>query len=700
MGIRLNKVLSKLNIGIETVVEYLMSVPGLEPTKDLNLNSKLSDSQYEALQKRFSKDGYVKAKANTLFQKKKDSKKTIIAKESPKDTFPIREQVPISILHYENHKLFYQSDTDVYVLIDGFAPAYVQSDAYLKKNTNYNDDNVIILLNRSNCTFVFQDKTLLNRLNTLSYRLTLKKDKRKNKQKTNEKQVLEETQMKDAEINAFFSSIKFSRHLAKYEYRKIVYTYRDSRFNNFDTIVRLYRNTCSQKEKEKLDDFYVTILLNKKKRTFKPIDIDLADYVLELKRKITAPTSESKFQDTVHENLPINKRLLDVSNIEFHDGFYLIWIISNGQKNLSITPLRVSDANSFSCLRHVHKYFSDRFPNYIQIYYNEHEVIGISIPYVLGDYIKTLHDNIDVRGDWWEEIQNERKPSLSFCRSTSTAIVKKKASLRSGYIDNLASMQNSQKLIPVYEINHGIQEDAFMFTVSMPKDRCAIIFENVSSEASTATEVFVTKTENYESCLNLVFDYFTDYSILTKRDSLRRGVNPPNKFMAEQFYSVVHSDLGTWIVKMNKILERVPYTSEIEFVSGLHVPHNIDSRSGHGETTPKNIHNELMRRLYTQLCKEYGADNVGTEIRIGSKRIDAVVKVRDSYNIYEIKSDTDPFTCVTIALGQICQYAYLYCRDKIGRMVIVGATSANLEVEQYLSWFRKKYLMAVYYMQI
>jgi len=55
---------------------------------------------------------------------------------------------------------------------------------------------------------------------------------------------------------------------------------------------------------------------------------------------------------------------------------------------------------------------------------------------------------------------------------------------------------------------------------------------------------------------------------------------------------------------------------------------------------------------------------------------------------------------LTEALGQLCQYAYLFCRDKIGKMVIVGASETNKEVEQYLSWFRQKHMMEVYYMQV
>ena len=68
--------------------------------------------------------------------------------------------------------------------------------------------------------------------------------------------------------------------------------------------------------------------------------------------------------------------------------------------------------------------------------------------------------------------------------------------------------------------------------------------------------------------------------------------------------------------------------------------------------------------------------------------------------IYEIKSDPDPFVCVTKALGQICQYAYLYCRDSIEKMVIVGSSEAPLEVDKYLSWFRDKYSLQVYYLSV
>ena len=70
------------------------------------------------------------------------------------------------------------------------------------------------------------------------------------------------------------------------------------------------------------------------------------------------------------------------------------------------------------------------------------------------------------------------------------------------------------------------------------------------------------------------------------------------------------------------------------------------------------------------------------------------------FDIYEIKTDIDPAVCVTHAMGQICEYAYLYCRDNIGKMVVVGPGVINQEVSNQLSWLRKKYSLGLYYMNI
>jgi len=482
----------------------------------------------------------------------------------------------------------------------------------------------------------------------------------------------------------------------------------------YNSQILKYKNIIPNIEWARFQDFQILVQLKviNGKRTFEFVNFDLRGFINEMREMVkeikhsqlhSLPknnSNQSKIENTPIPTPTVQIISLGIANIEFQDGFYLVWVLRNGEKDMSIAPLKINDTCSYSSLRFVQKYLSDRFPQGIQIIYTEKSIIKLTNPYLLSDYIRELHDNINTRGEWWEEVQNERKPSLKQCRQVTTAESNKKVSLKNGYLDSLSSLQNNQKLIPVYEINHGKQEDAFLFSIDMPNENCAIIFENISF-ASTATEIFIAKKEKYESCIELVFDYFTDYGIASKRQSLRRGINSPCKFNAEKYFAVNHCDLEQWLSAIFKILERTPKCTDIEFVSGLNIPEDSNKRTvSTVEISTQNIHNKLMRQLYNKLSNEYGAANVGTEIRVGSKRIDTVVKFANRYDIYEIKIATDPFSCVTLALGQLCQYAYLFCRDKIGRMVIVGPSETTKEVNDYLSWFRKTYSLQVHYMYL
>ena len=76
MGVRLNKVLSELNIGLQTAVDFLKKKSSLGEIKDdATPNTKISDEQYDALVNEFSTDKAVKTKAEMLFAKKPKEKK-------------------------------------------------------------------------------------------------------------------------------------------------------------------------------------------------------------------------------------------------------------------------------------------------------------------------------------------------------------------------------------------------------------------------------------------------------------------------------------------------------------------------------------------------------------------------------------------------------------------------------------------------
>ncbi len=76
MGVRLNKVLSELNIGLQTAVDFLKNKKEFGEVKDeMTPNTKISDEQYQALVGEFKGDKAVKTQADMIFTKKVKEKK-------------------------------------------------------------------------------------------------------------------------------------------------------------------------------------------------------------------------------------------------------------------------------------------------------------------------------------------------------------------------------------------------------------------------------------------------------------------------------------------------------------------------------------------------------------------------------------------------------------------------------------------------
>lgn len=758
MGIRVNKAMTILNIGTETVVEYLKSKPGLEPTKELNPNSKLTDAQFEALAKEFAPDMHVKEKAKKLFQKKSKKEKETrkqqtnepIATIPPKDSsFPNQDEkgkdetsivsvaepqqedrkesevvtVLLSKLRYETNCITYKRGSSEFALWETGISRYVNSE---KSSPNINNVSTKILLNHSIQTFRFVDASVLPFLLDLSTRLENEKfekhlknveKKKEQEQKKKEKQDKAEKKIKPTkiELRLQFHKLKFSYGLISITHKKKSYIYRNRKIWNYEKILGQVYSRISKARKNAIKSSLVKVEIDPETGTFVFIDFDVCKYVNNLRESFLPERKNSEVRKEIQPQVkavprksskPLQSMTLGAGNIRFYNGYFLIYRVIKGEIDNSVTPCKINDADSHEILNLVHNFFEQRFEQMrIMVKYDEtqiHEPAKSDL-YQLSKYVRTLKRNLDVKGEWWEEVQNARKRTFGQCLGEPVDSVKKKiVKAKNEYLYNLASLQNDKKLIRVYEINHGKEEDAFIFTIAMPNNRCAVIFENASNDASTTTWVFEAKNENYEACVNLVFDYFTDYTISAKRSSLRDSdTNPPYKFKAEDYTFIDHNDLGQWLKKLNKVLERTSVPSDITFVPGLNIPQSSDIRSGHGDAiTTKNLHNELMRKLYDRLCVESGKDNVGTEIRVGVKRIDAVVKGTDFYDLYEVKTALNPFDCVTEALGQLCQYAYLFCRDKIGKMVIAGASEPTREVEQYLATLRKNHSLSIYYIKV
>lgn len=673
--IRLSKAMREFNVGKDTIVEFLAK-KGFQI--DSAPNTKLSEEMYTLLSKEFQVEKSVKDLSKRLGklsyrggsvsvesttednERNRRNKKSITPTTS--DTEPTNEKnqdekeilVSLGKLHFSTNAVSLKYNSIEFVLLETGISGYLNFEkSFLKLSTK-------VVLDYSNKTFRFLDFSLLSNLKDLSIRLTREDEiKREREEKRKQKKL---QMQKEKEKKAIAKAEKEQKKKLQKEVNRQA---------------REKRQLRMQKEKERL----------------------------QVQKNITEKKILSKTKPQTQ--LLVSKSMtLRAGNIRFYNEYYLIFQTNNGEIDNSIAPYRVDDPNSNEILNLVHKYFEQILEQKrIIVKYDETKILEPSRLdlFQLSNYVRDLKRNLDVKGAWWKEVQNARKRSFGQCSGEPTESVKKRVvKSKNEFLYNLSSLQNEKKLIRVYEINHGKEEDAFIFTISMSNNRCAIVFENASKDASTTTWIFVAKDEDYEPCINLIFDYFTDYTVFKKRSSLReKTVNPPEKFKAESYAFIYHDDIGQWLKKLNKIIGQTPEPSEIQFVPGLHVPESSETRTGHNEAiTTRNLHNELMRKLYDRLCGESGKENVGTEIRVGTKRIDTVVKGDDFYDIYEIKTANNPFECVTEALGQLCQYTYLFCRDKIGKMVIVGPSKMTKEVEDYLSWFRKNYSLQLYYMKV
>ncbi len=97
MGVRLNKVLTELNIGLQTAIDYLKNKTSLgEVRDDATTNTKISDQQYEALVEAFSTDKAVKTQADKLFPKKPKEKKA--------ETGPVKTKTEEEMLQRQQFK--------------------------------------------------------------------------------------------------------------------------------------------------------------------------------------------------------------------------------------------------------------------------------------------------------------------------------------------------------------------------------------------------------------------------------------------------------------------------------------------------------------------------------------------------------------------------------------------------------------------
>jgi hypothetical protein len=389
-----------------------------------------------------------------------------------------------------------------------------------------------------------------------------------------------------------------------------------------------------------------------------------------------------------------------IYNIVFHDRYYEIWITNDEFRYIpSIFPLRISDENSNWRYNYLKKYFVEQLSGQIQIEYDNQSVLQVTNKKSLDSFILILKKRMKVKGDWSREIQNVTKKSLQTCKDeTNDAELRRQLSF-SIYVDYLIEHQCDYQIIDAYEVINSQEENVFIFSMEKKNGSILVIYENINF--ARATEIFETNRESYLSCVESIFNFFTDYTKSQKRLNLKKKDIPIDEFNANAYYSIDHDNLEFWVKQINSIVGRVDEVY-LNFSPGLRTSKEIaDRTSSESEVPIHNVHVNLVKNLYDILCEEFGHNCVGTEIGIGQKRIDMVVKLPDNkYDIYEIKSAPNARACVREALGQILDYAFFECKDRIRKMLIVGEEPITDDVSAYLQKIRNEHRIEIYYESI
>jgi hypothetical protein len=112
-------------------------------------------------------------------------------------------------------------------------------------------------------------------------------------------------------------------------------------------------------------------------------------------------------------------------------------------------------------------------------------------------------------------------------------------------------------------------------------------------------------------------------------------------------------------------------------------------------------HNIFQEALYNKLVEKYGADSVGGELQSGvGTNIDIVVRHRDQFHFYEIKTAKSPRICLRQALGQLLEYAFWPGSQEATRLVVVGETALDDEGAKYLLELKKRFSLPLEYEHI
>jgi len=112
-------------------------------------------------------------------------------------------------------------------------------------------------------------------------------------------------------------------------------------------------------------------------------------------------------------------------------------------------------------------------------------------------------------------------------------------------------------------------------------------------------------------------------------------------------------------------------------------------------------HNHLQDALYRRLAERYGKHNVRTEHPSGvGTQIDIVVKWKNKYLFYEIKTALTARACLREAIGQLLEYSFWPGAQEPSRFIVVGEGPIDDDGREYLRRLRNRFALRIEYESI
>lgn len=109
-------------------------------------------------------------------------------------------------------------------------------------------------------------------------------------------------------------------------------------------------------------------------------------------------------------------------------------------------------------------------------------------------------------------------------------------------------------------------------------------------------------------------------------------------------------------------------------------------------------HNFLQDALYRRLESQYGKDSIRTEQPSGvGTQIDVVVKTKNEFWFYEIKTALTPRACLREAIGQLLEYGFWPGAQAPARLIVVGENPIDDDGQEYLRRLKERFSLPLEY---